>query len=68
MPETPPGQLPQSFDVHLTGDVVNTARPGDRISLTGIVKAESVNIGAVKLRQFSTSIEANYVEQAFGAP
>ena len=45
MPEELSGQLPQSFDVHLTGDVVNTARPGDRLSLTGIVKAESVNIG-----------------------
>jgi replicative DNA helicase Mcm len=66
--ELPPGQLPQSFDVHLTGDVVNTARPGDRISLTGIVKAEAVNLGSVKLRQFSTSIEANFVEQLAQRP
>ena len=44
--ELPPGQLPQSFDVNLTGDIVNSARPGDRIYLTGVVKAESENIGA----------------------
>jgi len=62
--ELPPGQLPQSFDVHLTGDIVNSARPGDRIILTGIVKAESDYAGAsTRLRLFNNRIEANYVEQ-----
>ncbi|MDG6996172.1 MAG: hypothetical protein JRN52_09635 [Nitrososphaerota archaeon] len=62
--ELPPGQLPQSFDVHLTGDVVNSARPGDRIVLTGVVKAEPEYAGgAARLRLFSTRIMANFVEQ-----
>lgn len=61
--ELPPGQLPQSFDVHLLGDVVNSARPGDRIVLTGIVKAEPAYAGTSRLREFTNRIIANYVEQ-----
>ena len=61
--ELPPGQLPQSFDVNLTSDVVNMARPGDRIFLTGVVKAESENVGAGSRKLFNTRIEANFVEQ-----
>ena len=61
--ELPPGQLPQSFDVNMTGDLVNTARPGDRIVLTGIVKAESENVGGTSRKLFSTRIEANFNEQ-----
>ncbi len=61
--ELPPGQLPQSFDVSMTSDLVNTARPGDRIVLTGIVKAESESISGVSRKLFSTRIEANFAEQ-----
>ena len=61
--ELPPGQLPQSFDVNLTGDIVNTARPGDRVFLTGVVKAESETIGGASRKLFNSRIEANYVEQ-----
>ncbi|MGA2875131.1 MAG: LAGLIDADG family homing endonuclease [Nitrososphaerales archaeon] len=61
--ELPPGQLPQSFDVNMTGDLVNIARPGDRIVLTGIVKAESENIGGASRKLFITRIEANFTEQ-----
>jgi replicative DNA helicase Mcm len=67
--ELPPGQLPQTFDVHLIGDIVNTARPGDRIVLTGIVKAESeFSAGAGKLRLFTYRIEGNLVEQLGKGP
>ena len=66
--ELPPGQLPQSFDVNLTGDIVNSARPGDRIFLTGIVKAESENIGAYSRKLFNSRIEANFVEQTSRRP
>ncbi|MHB1908779.1 MAG: minichromosome maintenance protein MCM [Nitrososphaerales archaeon] len=67
--ELPPGQLPQTFDVHLIGDIVNSARPGDRIVLTGIVKAESeFSAGAGKLRLFTYRIEGNYVEQLGKSP
>jgi replicative DNA helicase Mcm len=61
--ELPPGQLPQSFDVNVIGDIVNSARPGDRIYLTGVVKAESETIGGVSRRLFNTRIEANHMEQ-----
>jgi replicative DNA helicase Mcm len=62
--ELPPGQLPQSFDVHLIGDIVNSARPGDRIALTGIVRAEPESpTSSIRLRLFTNRIEANYIEQ-----
>lgn len=61
--ELPPGQLPQAFDVSLTGDVVNTARPGDRVILTGIIKAEpEYTQAAGKLRVFRSRIDGNFVE------
>ncbi len=61
--ELPPGQLPQSYDVDLFGDVVNTARPGDRSILTGIVRSQpEYSPGAGKLRVFRTKIEGNFVE------
>ncbi|MGQ9469111.1 MAG: LAGLIDADG family homing endonuclease, partial [Nitrososphaerales archaeon] len=61
--ELPPGQLPQAFDVSLQGDIVNTARPGDRVILTGIVRAEAeYSQSAGKLRIFRSKIEGNYVE------
>ncbi|MEM3437030.1 MAG: minichromosome maintenance protein MCM [Nitrososphaerales archaeon] len=61
--ELPPGQLPQAFDVSLQGDIVNTARPGDRVILTGIVRAEAeYSQAAGKLRLFRSKIEGNYIE------
>ena len=66
--ELPPGQLPQSFDVNLTGDMVNSARPGDRIFLTGVVKAESENIGGYSRKLFTSRIEADFVEQMSRRP
>ena len=67
--ELPPGQLPQTFDVHLVGDIVNTARPGDRIVLIGIVKAEEeFSSGAGKLRLFTYRIEGNFIEQLGKSP
>ncbi|MEM3383036.1 MAG: minichromosome maintenance protein MCM [Nitrososphaerales archaeon] len=61
--ELPPGQLPQAFDVSLQGDIVNTARPGDRVILTGIVRAEAeYSQAAGKLRLFRSKMEGNYIE------
>lgn len=61
--ELPPGQLPQAYDVNLTGDVVNTARPGDRVEVTGIVRAEpEYSQTARRLRLFHSRIDGNFVQ------
>jgi replicative DNA helicase Mcm len=61
--ELPPGQLPQFFDVNVEGDIVNTARPGDRVVLTGVVRAvPDYTVGQVKTRLFRSQIDCNHVE------
>ena len=61
--ELPPGQLPQFFDVNVEGDIVNTARPGDRVVLTGVVRAvPDYSLGQVKTRLFRSQIDCNHVE------
>ena len=61
--ELPAGQLPQSYDVSLVRDLVNITRPGDRLTLTGIVRAEpEYSQGRGKLRVFKSVIEGNYLE------
>ncbi len=61
--ELPPGQLPQFFDVNVEGDIVNTARPGDRVVLTGIVRAvPDYSVGLVRTRLFRSQIDCNQVE------
>ncbi|MEM3637625.1 MAG: ATP-binding protein [Conexivisphaerales archaeon] len=61
--ELPPGQLPQSLDAELLGDLVNRARPGDRIVITGIVRAEPESgIGAGRQSTFRTRLDANYID------
>lgn len=61
--ELPPGQLPQFFDVDLQSETVNTARPGDRLVLTGVVRAEpDFAPGQGKMRLFRSKIECNYIE------
>ncbi|HME19390.1 MAG TPA: ATPase, partial [Nitrososphaerales archaeon] len=61
--ELPPGQLPQFFDVNVEGDIVNMARPGDRVVLTGIVRAvPDYSVGQVKTRLFKSQIDCNHVE------
>ncbi len=61
--ELPPGQLPQFFDVNIEGDIVNTARPGDRVVLTGVVRAvPDYALGQVRTRLFRSQIDCNQVE------
>ncbi len=61
--ELPPGQLPRFFDVDVEGDIVNTARPGDRAIMTGIVRAEQdFTLGQPRSRSFRSKIESNYIE------
>ncbi|MCW4020559.1 MAG: minichromosome maintenance protein MCM [Candidatus Bathyarchaeota archaeon] len=62
--ELPPGQTPRSLDIHLVGrDIVDVARPGDRVYVVGIVRAEARSYPrAGKLRAFSLFIDANFVD------
>jgi DNA replicative helicase MCM subunit Mcm2 (Cdc46/Mcm family) len=61
--ELPPGQLPQFFDVNVEGDIVSTARPGDRVVLTGVVRAvPDYALGQVRTRLFRSQIDCNQVE------
>ncbi len=61
--ELPPGQLPQFFDVNVEGDIVNMARPGDRVVLTGVVRAvPDYTLGQVRTRLFRSQVDCNHVE------
>ena len=64
--ELPPGQTPRSLDIQLTGkDIVDTARPGDRVFIVGTVRAEAPTYPRVgKLRAFNMRIEANFIDSA----
>ncbi len=61
--ELPPGQLPQFFDVNVEGDIVNMARPGDRVVMTGVLRAvPDYSVGQVRTRLFRSQIDCNHVE------
>ena len=46
--DLPPGQLPHYVNVSMKQDLVDYARPGDRIVLTGIVRIEQERVFGVK--------------------
>ena len=64
--ELPPGQTPRSLDIQLIGkDIVDLARPGDRVYVVGIVRAEARSYPRTgKLRAFGLHIEANLIDTA----
>lgn len=63
--DLPPGQLPHYVDVTIKQDLVDNARPGDRIVLTGVVRIEQepitgiskTNSGLYRLRIDGNNIE-----------
>ena len=60
--DLPPGQLPRSVNVRLVGsDLVDTARPGDRVSIVGIVRVTSPR-GEGRLRIFDIYLDANFID------
>ncbi|NAZ27007.1 MAG: Minichromosome maintenance protein MCM, partial [Thermogladius sp.] len=62
--EIPPGQIPRSIEVVLTGDLVDSARPGDRSLITGILRVMPTQAvqKASGRSVFSFYIEANHVD------
>ena len=63
--DLPPGQLPHYIDVTIRQDLVNNARPGDRIILTGIVRVEQESVAGIPKSQsglYRLRIEGNNIE------
>ena len=60
----PPGQLPRTLAVRLVGkELVETARPGDHLSVVGIPKTtSSFNPGTGKPCRLNLQLEANSIE------
>jgi len=63
--DLPPGQLPRAMDAKLVEDLVDIARPGDRVSIIGVVRAQQEFVGRIgRLRTFDLYMDANYVDVA----
>lgn len=62
--DLPPGQLPRTLHVKLIGsEIVDVARPGDHVSVVGILRAAAPTMPRVgKLRTFTLHLDANSVE------
>jgi replicative DNA helicase Mcm len=62
--DLPPGQLPRWLNIELVGhDLVDLARPGDHVSIVGIVRAAAPTMPRIgKLRTFRLHLDANYVD------
>jgi replicative DNA helicase Mcm len=61
--DLPPGQLPRAMDIKLLEDLVDVARPGDRVTITGAARAQQEFVGRkARLRTFDLLLDANFVE------
>ena len=63
--DLPPGQLPHYIDVTIRQDLVDNARPGDSIILTGIVRIEQESVAGVPRGHsglYRLRIEGNNIE------
>ena len=45
--DLPPGQIPHYIDINIKQDLVDNARPGDRVILTGLVRIEQESVRGV---------------------
>jgi len=62
--DLPPGQLPRWINIKLVGrDLVDLARPGDHVSIVGIVRAAAPTMPRIgKLRTFRLHLDANHID------
>jgi len=63
--DLPPGQLPHYIDVTIKQDLVDNARPGDRIILTGIVRIEQepiVGVSRASSGLYRLRVDGNNIE------
>jgi replicative DNA helicase Mcm len=62
--DLPPGQLPRVLNIKLLeSEIVDVARPGDHISVVGIVRAVAPTLPRVgKLRAFTLHLDVNSIE------
>ncbi len=63
--DLPPGQLPHYLDVTVKQDLVDNARPGDRVVLTGIVRIEQEKMSGVSKNNsplYRLRLDGNNVE------
>jgi len=62
--DLPPGQLPRVLNAKLVGaEIVDVARPGDHVSIVGVVRAFApARPGVGKLRTFVLFLDVNSVE------
>ena len=63
--DLPPGQLPHYLDVTVKQDLVDNARPGDRIVLTGIIRIEQERMTGVSKNEsplYRLRLDGNNVE------
>lgn len=62
--ELPPGQLPRSIDSIARGDVVDLARPGDRVIVVGILKPRPEFTPRGRLSTYRPILEINSIDVA----
>jgi len=66
--DLPPGQIPRVIDVELKGDIVDLARPGDRVIVTGILRTMPERDANTPRRTSKMYLEAVSIETASKEP
>jgi len=63
--ELPPGQMPRSIDVIVKEDLVDAARPGDRVAIIGVLMSVQDFVPRKgRLTTFRTYVDTNYVDNS----